>query len=378
MRKTGTYQNLGSTTYFIPDFLPPSNPPLQLTPEILDLYSKTLLALGKLNEIGQRVPNVQRFIKAYIIKEALLSSSIENIHTTMLDVFTQSFEPSKTSKQTQLVINYNKALQVALEMLQQQNVPLVSKVFLAAHQTLMQAGGGDQANPGSYRKQSVRVGNLVPPSAPHIPDLIANLERFINEPSDIPPLIKAGLAHVQFETIHPFLDGNGRIGRLLITLMLIQDDVLQTPILYPSYYFKQRQHEYYQLLDRVRTHGDFEGWTLFYLQAIHNSATDAYVRAKDIENLHQTLIEEISKQNDLVKIEETALKALQYLFVSPVTNISQLALSINKSYNTTQKIITLLQQANVVQEMTSQKRNKLYKFQPYLEILEKQYSIENV
>ncbi len=371
MRKTGIYQTLGSTTYFIPYPLPPKNPELELNKEIMDLYSQTLLILGKLNEIGHYIPNASRFIKAYIIKEAVLSSSIENIHTTLIDVFTQQLENSKTSKETQLVINYYHALEASLHMIQKQNLPIISKVFLRAHKTLMESGTGDQSNPGSYRKQSVRVGNFVPPPAPEIANLISNLEYFINERSDIPALIKAGLAHVQFETIHPFLDGNGRVGRLLIILMLIQDNILQTPILYPSYYFKKMHLQYYHQLNRVQTHGDFEGWILFYLQAIFYSATDAHQRAKDIQKLHEQLTEKINSLSEFSKMQETALETLQHLFASPVINATQLSKEIKKSYNTTQKIIDIFEKTGILQEITAQKRNKLYAFKPYLEILDR-------
>jgi Fic family protein len=217
----------------------------------------------------------------------------------------------------------------------------------------------------------VRVGNFVPSPAPEIANLISDLEHFINEPSDIPDLIKAGLAHVQFETIHPFLDGNGRVGRLLIILMLIQDKILQTPILYPSYYFKKMHMEYYHRLNRVQTHGDFEGWILFYLQAIFYSATDAYERAKDIQKLHEQLTEKIKTTSDFSKMQEIALQTLQHLFASPVINATELSKNIDKSYNTTQKIIELFEKTEILQEITDQKRNKLYAFKPYLDILDR-------
>lgn len=372
MRKTRKYQTIGSTTYFIPDPLPPKNPDLELNAEIMDLYSQALIILGKLNEIGNHIPNTSRFIKAYVIKEALLSSSIENIHTTIIDIFTQQLKNNKPSKETQLVINYYKALEQALNMTQGQGYPIVSKVLLHTHKILMGSDTSSTSNPGSYRKQSVRVGNLVPPPAPEIANLISNLEYFINEASEIPTLIKAGLAHVQFETIHPFLDGNGRIGRLLIILMLIQDNILQIPILYPSYYFKKMHLEYYHRLNRVQTHGDFEGWILFYLETIFHSATDAYNRAKEIQKLYEELTNTILDQDDFSKIKETSHLIVQELFASPVINIAQLSKSINKSYNTTQKIIKIFEQNKIVEEITSQKRNKLYVFKPYLEILDKE------
>ncbi len=240
MRETGIYRKIGDLSYFIPHPLPLMNPPLEVNAKMLSLYGEASFALGQLNEMSQRLPDPKRFIRAYVMKEALLSSAIEGIHTSLIDIFTYSLGDSKPSKNTQLVLNYTNALDTSLNMLTE-GLPIVTRVILKAHETLLNAGEGDKANPGNFRKQSVRVGNLVPPLAQEVPNLINDLEKYIKEPSDTPSLIKAGLAHVQFETIHPFLDGNGRIGRLLIVLMLINDGLLKLPIIYPSYYFKRVQ-----------------------------------------------------------------------------------------------------------------------------------------
>ena len=192
--------------------------------------AEATFALGKLNEAKFRLPDPQRFVRAYIIKEALLSSAIENIHTTLLDVFTSVLENAKPNKSTQLVLNYMHALEAALHMIKDENLPIDSRVILKVHKILMSVGEDDYASPGFYRLQPVRVGDLIPAPPLEVPRLMEALEKYINEPSDIPPLIRAGLTHVQFETIHPFLDGNGRIGRLLIVLMLIDNDLLTRPI----------------------------------------------------------------------------------------------------------------------------------------------------
>jgi Fic family protein len=214
MRETGTYQTLGDLSYFIPHSLPPSNPPLELNAEIISLYGEASFILGQLNEMCLRLPDPKRFIKAYVIKEALLSSAIEGIHTTLVEVLTYPLGESKPNKDTQLVLNYTKALDTALHMLTVEGFPLVSRVILQAHEALMSVGEGERAAPGPFRQQSVRVGDLIPPPAPEVPRLMSGLEKYINEPSELSPLIRAGLAHAHFETIHPFLDGNGRIGRL--------------------------------------------------------------------------------------------------------------------------------------------------------------------
>lgn len=373
MRETGIYQNLGHLRYFVPHLLPPSNPPFQFNAEIMTLYGEASFSLGKLNEMAQRLPDPKRFIKAYVIKEALLSSAIEGIHTTLLDVFKEALTKSKPNKETQLVLNYTKSLDIALSMIKDEGLPLVSRVILSAHKALMSLGEGDKATPGQYRKQSVRVGELIPPPAPHIPELMTDLEKYIHQDSGLPPLIKAGLAHVQFETIHPFLDGNGRIGRLLIVLMLIDGGLLQIPILYPSYYFKKHHLEYYQRLDRVRTQGDFEGWIAYYLRAIRDSSLDAYRQAKEIEHLENDLKALIQTDPKFSKMRETALSGLNILFQMPIMGIKEMSLGIGKAYNTAHNIIMHFMDLGIVSENNDQKRNKLYRFDPYLKLLEKEY-----
>jgi len=374
-RQTGTYQKLGELDYFIPSRLPPHNPPFDFNAELIELYGQTMQALGRLNEMADRLPNIERFIKAYCLKEALLSSAIEGIHTTMVDVFTSEVSAtssgSKNSKQTQLVVNYNKALDAALELTQKQGFPIVSRVILAAHEALMTGGDGEKANPGSYRKQSVKVGKLTPPPANKIEELIADLEKFINSDKSLPALIKAGLAHIQFETIHPFLDGNGRIGRLLIVLMLLEEKVIHAPILYPSTYFKKHHAKYYQKLDAVRTKGDFEGWISFYLKAIKESAKDAYKKAKEIEKLEEQLSKKIINSKDFSLPEGQANQALVTLFQFPVISVTELQKSLNVSYNTANSIIQKLVKLEILKLETKQKRNKLFRFYSYLDLLGK-------
>ena len=375
MRETGIYQQMGDLRYFLPYPLPPTNPPLHMSNEMMTLYGETSFALGQLNEMGQRLPDPKRFIKTYVIKEALLSSAIEGIHTTLIDIFTHPLGNTQLSRDTQLVLNYTHALDAALQMRPQEELPLALRVILKAHETLMQTKEGERASPGLFRKQSVRVGELTPPMAPEIPKLMSDLEKYINEPSELPALIKAGLVHVHFETIHPFLDGNGRIGRLLIVLMLINNGLLTLPILYPSYYFKKYHLEYYQRFDQVRTQGDFEGWVIYYLRVMRNSAIDAYTRAREIEALETTLHTLIQKDKSFTKMRDTASASLKFLFSQPITSIVEMSQQLNKSYNTIQNILTIFAQHHLVSENTTHKRNKLYRFEPYLALLEKEYLI---
>lgn len=373
MRHVGTYEIIGSNKHFIPNPLPPQNPALHLNSAILELYGRAMLQIGMLNEMTDRLPNMQRFIKAYVLKEALLSSSIEGIHTSLVDVFTQPLLDTRPNKNTQLVMNYTKALDVALTMIQKENLPIANRVILKAHEILMQVGEGDHANPGHFRKQSVQVGNLIPAPAPQVPGLMSALEQFMNANETVPPLIASGLAHVQFEMIHPFLDGNGRIGRLLIVLMLIQDKLLSAPILYPSYYFKKESTEYYHRLDQVRTQGDFEGWITFYLNVIEKSCIDAHRRAKDIESLQSSLTETIGNEKLSAAQIITRQQALSILFQFPIINSTELSDQLDISYNTARQIISYFLDCGILIEENQQKRGKLFRFKSYLDVLEKEY-----
>jgi Fic family protein len=370
MRETGTYQKWGNMDYFIPHPLPP-NPALQMDAEMVTLYGEASFALGQLNEMSQRLPDINRFIKAYVVKEALLSSAIEGIHTTLIEVLTLPLGYNKPSKATQLVLNYTHALDTALKMLQEEGLPLVARVILKAHEALM--GEGGPSDPGSFRKQPVRVGELIPPPSTEISNLISNLEKYIHEEREPLPLIKAGLVHVHFETIHPFLDGNGRIGRLLIVLMLIESGLLKVPVLYPSYFFKKHRMEYYQRLDSVRLQGDFEGWIKYYLKAVRDSALDAYRRAKEIEELEVRLKAYINANSAFNKIRETALSVLDRLFSQPVIGAVALSNQLGKAYNTVRNTLQIFIEQGFIVEETARKRNKVFHFRPYLELLEKEY-----
>jgi Fic family protein len=374
-RITGMYEMINGINYFIPYPLPPHNPPFTINEEITNLYGAAMNQLGQLNEITNRLPNQKRFIKAYVIKEALLSSAIEGIHTTLYDVFTQPLSGANLNKETQLVLNYTKALETACSMVKKDGLPIASRVILKAHKELMHLeNDANKATPGHYRQLPVRVGNLIPTYAAKIPDLMGQLAQFINKDNALPPLIKAGLAHVQFETIHPFLDGNGRIGRLLIVLMLVDSNLLSTPIIYPSYYFKKHHHEYYLRLDRVRTHGDFEEWIIYYLKAILESSSDAYKRTKDIENLEQNIKQIIHSNKAFHKIKELAENALAILFQFPIIGITELSVHLNKSYNTTNNLIKqFIETGILIANISQSQRNKTYLFDAYLRVLEKEY-----
>jgi len=372
MRESGIYETLGNLRHFIPHPLPPHNPSLTLTSEIMNLYGEASFQLGQLNEMTKRLPSTYRFIKAYVTKEAMLSSAIEGIHTTLLDILTESSSGIKQNKETTLVVNYIKALDIGFDLIKNEHLPIVTRIILGTHKALLQ----DQGGAGEFRKQGVRVGDLIPAPAFKISSLISDLEKYINEDKSLPSLIKAGLAHVQFETIHPFLDGNGRIGRLLIVLMLINSNLLELPIIYPSYYFKKHHAEYYQRLDEVRTKGNFEDWIIYYLKAIIASSKDAHARSKDLELLEKDIINYIQTNARFNKMQESATDAINILFQKPIFSITYLSENLNKSYNTANNIIAYFIEAGIVKEDSRiAKRNKLYRFTPYIDLLEKEYNL---
>lgn len=373
-RITGEYYKFGNLTHFLPYPLPPKSPEFHFNSKLITLYGEAMHAIGRLNEISKRLPNKERFIKAYCIKESILSSAIEGINTTIAQIYTQEVSTvNNANKQTQLVLNYHKALNECLRRINKDQFPITSRILLLAHNLLMSEGEGDKSRPGEYRKSQVTVGDFIPPTYDKILDLMADLEKYINNnDNNFPPLIKAGLTHLQFETIHPFLDGNGRIGRLLIILMLMQDNVLNSPILYPSVYFKKFHSTYYEKLNNVRLLGDFEGWIEFYLDCIRLSASDGYQRVSEIEILESSL------KDTLIKPNQNHLKAIEILFSNPVTNISQLQSKLGTSYNTAAKIIEDFINSKIISETTSKKRNKLFSFDKYLELLDKEFIQEKL
>lgn len=365
-RITGDYIQGGEQ--FIPKKLPPADPAFEMSGKILELYGKAMLSLGSLNEMAHRIPDRDGFLKAYILKESILTSDIEGIHTTILEIFSLPYGVSANDKNTQLAINYSKALEHTVSMIKDDGLPVVARILKEAHAKLL-TGEGNHSSPGEFRKQQVRVGALLPAPANLIENLIAELEKFINNDVSLPPIIKAGLAHVQFETIHPFLDGNGRIGRLLIVLMLIKDKLLTLPLLYPSYFFKKHHAEYYSKLDGVRTSGDFEGWIEYYLMAIAESADDAVKTAHKIEQLEKRLFGIIKDSGLFARNLGEAQELLRSLFSRPVVSITDAAEKLKKPYSSVKNIFKKFEQLEILFKHSEAQRNKIYKFSEYLSLL---------
>jgi Fic family protein len=258
-----------------------------------------------------------------------------------------------------------------------EDFPIVSRLVRETHKILLSGVKGCNSSPGEYRKVPVWIGaqgdngqnaTLVPPPANKIDELLKGLEEFINNTTNTPALIKAGLAHVQFETIHPFLDGNGRMGRLLIVLMLLKDRVISEPVLYPSYFFKKFRYDYYNKLQNVRATGDFEGWIKFYLTAVHETALEAIVIAEKIDALKSSNIEKIRAERGQFVAGD--LNVLDFIFTAPIVSVNDVADKFGLTYTKSQRVISRFVQMGILQPDTVKERDKVYIFKQYLKILD--------
>ena len=270
------------------------------------------------------------------------------------------------------VSNYVAALDHGLGRLRG-GFPVSTRLIREMHENLMSGGQGGERAPGEFRRSQNWVGGrraseavFVPPPASALADCLSDLEAFLNEDVGMPALVRAGLAHVQFETIHPFLDGNGRVGRLLITLLLCRDEILQEPLLYLSLYFKQRRAEYYDLLDRVRRDGDWEAWVTFFLQGVAETAEQAVSTAQNVESLFQN--DQTSVQA-LGRNANSALRVHQVLKERPIVSLKEVTRRSGLSFPAASKAMEALEQMDLVRELTGKRRNRLYGYDAYLEIL---------
>jgi len=371
--RAGHYEKFGENDHFIPSKLPPI-PDIDIDKDMLELYGEAMQSLGKFAEAQTRIPSKRQFLDVYIAKEAIFSSQIENIHTTLTEVLEYKSKQKlqeNENKNVQEVLNYIEALHHGIHLLNEKGLPISSRLIRECHKKLLAGVRGENKSPGVYRKVPVFVGSLVPPPANYVEDLIHDLERFINENTSILPLMKAGLAHVQFETIHPFLDGNGRIGRLLIVLMMMDNHLISEPVLYPSFYFMKYRSEYYDRLSAVRTRGDYEGWIKYFLRAVRTSADDIVKRAWMIDGLLEECSNKIEEK--LPRVRKNAHALLDQLCHTPIMSINDTSEFIGSTYNTAQKLINSFLELGILKSENDKQRGKSYSFKKYLDILEKEF-----
>jgi len=369
--RSGHYETYGEHAHFVPTPLPPV-PSIELDKELLELYGEAMQSLGKFAEAQSRIPSKRQFLDVYVAKEAVYTSQIENINTTLTQVLEYNPKQKNENKDVQEVLNYINALQYGIHLMREKNLPISSKLIRDCHSKLLSGVRGETKSPGQYRKVPVFVGSLVPPPAHYVENLIADLEKFIHDDATILPMIKTGLAHVQFETIHPFLDGNGRIGRLLLVLMLLDYGIINEPVLYPSFYFMKYRSEYYHRLEAVRTKSDYEGWIKFYLRAVRASAEDIVKRAWAIDTLLEDCTSKIEKEPLRTHANSNAL--LDQLCHTPVLTINDVVHLTSSAYNTAQKLVTSFVKLGILEQVKDIQRNKSYRFRKYLDILEKEFT----
>ena len=359
---------------FIPASLPPE-PPIEWTPELRGKFDQALLALGRLDAISTFLPDISLFLYMYVRKEAVLSSMIEGTQSSLADLllFEVDVEPGVPIDDVREVSNYVGALEHGLRRLTE-GFPLSLRLIKEMHSILLAKGRGSNRMPGEFRTTQnwiggARPGNatFVPPPPDRVMECMGKLEMFLHDrPEPTPALLKAALTHVQFETIHPFLDGNGRLGRLLITLLLCEQKVLRDPLLYLSLYFKTHRRQYYELLDNVRLTGDWEAWLDFFAEAVIVTATQAEKTAQQLVELANIHRDQIS---GLGRAAPSALRIHRALMEHPITTSAWLVKKTGITAATVNKCLVRLERLGIVRELTSRKRNRVFIYTAYVDIM---------
>ena len=358
---------------FVPDPLPPI-PALDLA-ILQEPMEKALLALGHLDSLSTLLPDVHQFLYTYVRKEAVLSSQIEGTQSTLSDLLLYELKevPGTPLDDVVEVSNYVAALEHGLSRLDG-GFPLCNRLIREIHAELLSHGRGSDKMPGEFRRSQNWIGGsrpgkarFVPPPPHAVEDCMANLEQFYHrEDERLPILLRTGLAHVQFETIHPFLDGNGRVGRLMITLALYNAGALHQPLLYLSLYFKQHRDQYYSLLNKVRKNGDWEAWLEFFFNGVAHTAQEAVSTAQRLLHMFQQDQARIQKQG---RKAGSALRVHQVLQKRPIASLREMTRKTGLSHPAATAGTKLLEQLGIVRELTGKKRNRLFGHQQYLDIL---------
>ena len=357
---------------FVPKPLPP-DPPLQWDTGLLKLLSDAAAAVGRLDGMAGSLPNPDLFVASYIRREAVLSSQIEGTQSSLDDVLAHEVEATVTSLPADIAetVNYVRAMRLGLSLLDE--LPLSGRLIRRMHGSLMKGVRGQERSPGEFRTTQNWVGPagctletaaFVPPSPDDLAAAIRDFEVFLND-SDDPPLVLAGLAHAQFETIHPFLDGNGRVGRLLITLLLVERRVLARPLLYLSLFLKQNRSEYYDRLNAIRTHGDWEGWMKFFLTGVAITANDAVRVAAELSALTDKHRHTATRRG----LGKYGWPMLDLLAEQPVVTIKYASARLGATPSTAGRLLDQMVSMGIVNEITGRRRNRVYRYSPFLDLL---------
>jgi len=378
-RTIGQYKSISTVggetcNAFIPDPLPPS-PPLLIDESLQEAMEQALLALGRLDSISTLLPDISLFLYMYVRKEAVLSSQIEGTQSSLSDLLAHedAHNLGMPVDDVTEVSNYVAAMNHGLSRIRE-GFPLSNRLIKEIHEVLLQTGRGTSKNPGEFRRSQNWIGGSRPGNAVYIPPppdevvlCMSDLEKFFHDqPLRLPVLIKAALAHVQFETIHPFLDGNGRIGRLLITLLLCSEGVLSQPLLYLSLYFKTQRQEYYDLLQSVRTNGEWEAWVAFFLTGVTKTAAQAVSTAQDLIAMFARDRKRIA---DLGKISGSALRVHHVLQLKPIASVTSIAKTSGLSVPTINTVLNNLAGIGLIRELTGKKRGRIFSYAEYIKVL---------
>ena len=360
---------------FVPAPLPPT-PPVDLGSEGLNLLIQANRQLALLEGLAVRIPNMDLFVSMYVRKEALLSSQIEGTQATLDDVLDPLLDEN-ANRSVADVINYIKASEFAIKRLQE--LPLCNRLIKETHAVLMEGVRGQEKNPGEFRYSQNWIGGqgstlknarYIPPNPEDMKEAISDLEKYMNAEDSLDPLVRAALIHYQFETIHPFLDGNGRVGRLLITLFLMEKKILTAPALYISYFLKRNRIEYYDRMTEVRRKGNYEQWITFFLQAVMESAEDAVHTIDQLTALHDknmTLLTEgiTKRQSDTLK------KLFSYLEANPIIEVTKTSQALDMAYNTIARAVAVLEEKGILAQSEKAGKTRIYSYSEYLDILRK-------
>lgn len=375
MNRSGEYVNnmTGEAAYqsFRPANLPPE-PALEIGDKTLSLLVEANRRLVELDTASRLIANTELFVSMYVRKEALISSQIEGTQCTLDDVLDPQLDVNANADVSD-VINYVRAAQYALERLSE--LPICNRLLRETHAILMEGVRGQEKNPGEFRSSQNWIGpanctlkeaRYIPPNVEDMNDAMTALERYINENTRYDPLIRAALIHYQFETIHPFLDGNGRIGRLLILLYLIEQKLLGKPVIYVSYFLKKNQVEYYDRISEVRRSGNYEQWIEFFLEAVSAAAGDAVDSIGNLSALHDENVALLPKSS---RSKDTVRMVFDYLEQHPIIDIGRTAAALGVSYNTVSSVVKKLVGLGILKETTNAARNRVFAYSRYLEIL---------
>lgn len=358
---------------FVPSPLPPT-PPIEISEDILEQLIKANSQLAILESVATRIPNVDLFVSMYVRKEALMSSQIEGTQATLEDVLDPLIEDN-TNRNVADVVNYIKATEYAIRRLHE--LPLCNRLLKETHAILMEGVRGQEKNPGEFRcsqnwiggkGSTLRNAKYIPPSPDDMTEAMSDLEKYINADDRLDGLIRAALIHYQFETIHPFLDGNGRIGRLLITLFLMEKKILTTPALYISYFLKKNRVEYYDRMTEVRSKGNYEQWVKFFLQALAESAKDAIAAIDELTALHDKNVDLVAGMG---RASKNAMLVFRYLEANPIIEIGKTAEALGITFGTASNVVERLSSAGILEQTTTGRRNRTFAYKDYLAILRK-------